>query len=47
VAGVFAILAGGAVLFALVRMRRPKLVPEETKRTLKEGEEWAKAQLQR
>jgi len=47
VAAVFAILAVAAVLFALARMRRPKLVPEETRRTLKEGEEWAKAQLQR
>ena len=47
VTGGFALLAIVAVLFGLARLRKPGLVPEETKRTLKEGEEWAIAQLQR
>ena len=47
VTGVFALLAIVAVLFGLARLRKPGLVPEQTKRTLKEGEEWAIAQLQR
>ena len=47
VAVAFALMAGAAALFAKKRLRKPSLVPEETKRTLKEGEEWAKAQLQR
>ena len=47
VTGAFALLAIVAVLFGLARLRKPGLVPEQTKRTLKEGEEWAIAQLQR
>jgi hypothetical protein len=47
VTGFFALLAIVAVLFGLARLRKPGLVPEKTKRTLKEGEEWAIAQLQR
>ena len=47
VTGGFALLAIVAVLFGLARLRKPGLMPEETKRTLKEGEEWAIAQLQR
>ena len=47
VTGGFALLAIVAVLFGLARLRKPGLMPQETKRTLKEGEEWAIAQLQR
>ncbi len=47
VTGGLILIAGGAALFGVVRMRKPGLVPEETKRTLKEGEEWARAQLRR
>ena len=47
VAGVFLLLALGAVLFAKLRMKRPPMAPEETKRTVKEDVEWAKAQLRR
>jgi len=47
VTGGFALLAIVAVLFGLARLRKPGLVPEQTKRTLKEGEEWAITQLQR
>jgi hypothetical protein len=47
VTGGFALLAIVAALFGLARLRKPGLMPEQTKRTLKEGEEWAIAQLQR
>jgi hypothetical protein len=47
VAGVFLLLAVGAVLFAKLRMKAPPMAPEETKRTVKEDVEWAKAQLRR
>jgi type III secretory pathway component EscU len=47
VAGGFLVLAGVAALFGLRRMKRPSLAPEETKRTVKEDVEWAKAQLKR
>lgn len=47
VAGACALLAGIAVLFGKARISRPSIVPEETKRSLKESEEWAKTQLQR
>lgn len=47
VAGGFLLLAGGAALFGLGRMKRPPLAPEETKRTVKEDVRWAKAQLKR
>jgi membrane protein len=43
----FMLLAGGAVLFGARRAKRPSLVPEETKRTVKEDVEWAKRQLKR
>jgi uncharacterized membrane protein YqgA involved in biofilm formation len=47
VAGGFLFLAGGAALFGLRRMKKPPFAPEETKRTVKEDVEWAKAQLKR
>ena len=47
VTGGFALLAIVAALFGVARLRKPGLMPEQTKRTLKEGEEWAIAQLQR
>jgi len=47
VGGAFILLAGGAALFGLRRMKKPPLAPEETKRTVKEDVEWAKAQLKR
>ena len=47
VAGAFLCLAGAAVLFAKVRLKTPPMAPEETKRTVKEDVEWAKAQLKR
>lgn len=47
VAGAFLVLAAGAALFGLRRMKKPSLAPEETKRTVKEDVEWAKAQLKR
>ena len=47
VAGVFLLLAVGAVLFAKLRLKSPPMAPEETKRTVKEDVEWAKAQLRR
>jgi hypothetical protein len=47
VAGVFLLLALGAVVFAKLRLRSPPMAPEETKRTVKEDVEWAKAQLRR
>jgi hypothetical protein len=47
VAGFFLLLAAGAGLFGLRKMKKPSLAPEETKRTVKEDVEWAKAQLKR
>jgi YihY family inner membrane protein len=47
VAGAFLLLALGAALFAKLRLKTPPLAPEETKRTVKEDVEWAKAQLRR
>jgi hypothetical protein len=47
VAGVFLLLAGGAAAFAMFRIKRPPMAPEETKRTVKEDVEWAKTQLRR
>ncbi len=47
VAGAFFLMAAGAALFGLRRMKKPSLAPEETKRTVKEDVEWAKAQLKR
>jgi hypothetical protein len=47
VGGVFLLVAGGAAMFGLRRMKTPPMAPEETKRTVKEDVEWAKAQLKR
>jgi uncharacterized membrane protein YqgA involved in biofilm formation len=47
VAGGFLLLAGMAALFGLRKMKKPSFAPEETKRTVKEDVEWAKAQLKR
>jgi putative superfamily III holin-X len=47
VAGVFIVLAGGAAMFGLRRIKRPSFTPEETQRTIKEDVEWAKEQLKR
>ncbi len=47
VAGVFLLLASVAVLIGMQKMKEPSLAPEETKRTVKEDVEWAKAQLKR
>jgi hypothetical protein len=47
VAGGFTLLAVSALFFALVRVKRPPLAPEETRRTVKEDVEWARAQLKR
>jgi uncharacterized membrane protein YqjE len=47
VGGTFLILAGGAAFFGLRHLKKPPLAPEETKRTVKEDVEWAKAQLKR
>ena len=47
VGGAFLVLAGGAALIGLAKMKKPPIAPEETKRTVKEDVEWAKAQLKR
>jgi uncharacterized membrane protein YqjE len=47
VGGAFLVLAGAAALFGLRKMKKPPIAPEETKRTVKEDVEWAKAQLKR
>lgn len=47
VTGLFVALAGGAALFGVAQLRKRGFMPEETKRTLKEEEAWARAQLQR
>jgi hypothetical protein len=47
VAGGFLLVAAGAAAFAVPRLKRPPIAPEETKRTVKEGMEWAKTQLKR
>lgn len=47
VAGGFLVLAVAALAFAGLRAKRPPLAPEETKRTVKEDVEWARAQLKR
>jgi uncharacterized membrane protein YqgA involved in biofilm formation len=47
VAGAFLLMTAGTALFGLRRMKKPSLAPEETKRTVKEDVEWAKAQLKR
>lgn len=47
VAGGFLVVTGAAAAFALVRATRPPLAPEETKRTVKEGVDWARTRLRR
>jgi hypothetical protein len=47
VAGGFLLLALGGAMFGLRRMKAPPMAPTETKRTVKEDVEWAKAQLKR
>ena len=47
VGGAFLLFAGVAVLFGLRKLKKPPMAPEETKRTVKEDVEWAKAQLKR
>jgi cytochrome c biogenesis protein CcdA len=47
VAAGFLLVAGGAAFFGLQHLKKPPLAPEETKRTVKEDVEWAKAQLKR
>jgi uncharacterized membrane protein YqjE len=47
VAGGFLLMAGIAAMFGLRKMKKPPIAPEETKRTVKEDVEWAKAQLKR
>ena len=47
VGGACLVLAGGAALIGLAKMKKPPIAPEETKRTVKEDVEWAKAQLKR
>ena len=47
VAGGFLLLAGGGGAFAMMRLKRPPMKPEETVRTVKEDVEWARAQLKR
>jgi membrane protein len=47
VAGFFLVVAALAAVFGKARLKKPSLSPEETKRTVKEDVEWAKAQLKR
>jgi len=47
VAGGFLVLAGWGGLFAIRKLKRPPMAPEETVRTVKEDVAWAKAQLKR
>ena len=47
VMGSMFVLAGGAAVFGLLRVKRPPLAPTETVRTVKEDVEWARAQLKR
>jgi putative superfamily III holin-X len=47
VAAGFGLIALVAAAFGMLRMKRPSLAPEETKRTVKENVEWARAQLKR
>jgi YihY family inner membrane protein len=47
VCGAFVLVALAAVVYASKRVKRPPLAPVETKRTVKEDVEWAKAQLKR
>lgn len=43
----FLAITGAAFAFAKQRMQEPPLSPEETKRTVKEDVEWARAQLRK
>ena len=45
VAGAFLLLAGAGAVFAMAHLKVPPMAPEETKRTVKEDVEWARAQL--
>ena len=47
VAGGFLLLAAIAAMVGIQKMKKPPIAPEETKRTVKEDVEWAKAQLKR
>ena len=47
VGGAFIFLAAVAALIGLRKLKHPPMAPEETKRTVKEDVEWAKAQLKR
>lgn len=47
VAGGFLLLAAGAAVFGKSRIGAASITPDETKRTVKEDIEWAKAQLKR
>lgn len=47
VAGGYLMLTLIALAFGAMRAKKPPLAPEETKRTVKEDVEWAKAQLKR
>lgn len=47
VAGSFVVLAALAAGIGVMLMKRPTRTPAETKRTVKEGVEWAKTQLRR
>lgn len=47
VAGGFLFMALVAAMVGLRKMKKPPMAPEETKRTVKEDVEWAKAQLKR
>ncbi len=41
------LLAGAAAMFGVRHMKKPSMAPKETKRTIKEDVEWARAQLKR
>ena len=47
VAVVFFAIAGAAVMFGRARVKASPMAPEETKRTVKEDVEWARAQLRK
>jgi membrane protein len=47
VAGAFLLIAALAAAFGVRRLKSPPLTPEQTKQTIKEDVEWAKAQLRR
>lgn len=47
VAGAFILMTAAGGVFGLGRIRRPPMTPEQTKLTVKEDVEWAKARLRR